>query len=337
MLSLDLGVFNKGNHKVSFREAGIWTGVWVLCALGFYTFLLHWGHLIHGVNDATGLLHIKEHYSDGFIILPGNLAASLQNYRDLISLEFITGYLIEYSLSVDNILVIILIFSSFKVKEEYYKKVLFWGILGAIVMRCIFIFAGSALIHHFAWTLYVFGGILIFAGLKFFFSKDDDDEIDTENHPVVRFTSKYFAVYPSFVGANFWTRQNGKRMMTPLFLVLIIIEFTDLIFAFDSVPAVFSITRDPYVVFFSNIFAILGLRSMFFFLANIMHLFRFLQLGLAFLMLFIGGKMIFHHYMDELGFETSHSLIVIASILVISIAASLLIPEKKKTDTESGS
>jgi len=244
------------------------------------------------------------------------------------SLEFITGYLIEYALSVDNIFVIILIFSSFGVSEKYFKKVLFWGILGAVVMRFIFIFAGAALLQQFSWIMYIFGGFLVFTGLRMFFDKGDE-EIDTSNHPVVKLASKYFKVFPRYVGDKFFIRRKGVLMMTPLFVVVLIIEFTDLIFAVDSVPAVFSVTKDPYIVFFSNIFAILGLRSMFFFLASIMHLFHFLKYGLAVLLTFIGTKMLAHSWLKEVGFTNTYSLYVILSILVLSIVASLLFPKKK--------
>jgi tellurite resistance protein TerC len=244
------------------------------------------------------------------------------------ALEFITGYLIEYALSVDNIFIIILIFSSFKVKEQFYKKVLFWGILGAIVMRFSFIFLGSALMQEFEWILYIFGGFLTLTGIKMFFDRDEEDEIDSINHPVVKFASKYFNVYPRYVGSHFFVKKLGKTLITPLFVVLMIIEFTDLIFAVDSVPAVFAVTKDPFLVFFSNIFAILGLRSMFFFLSNIMHLFHYLKLGLAFLLIFIGLKMLGHHLLEEIGFKNAYSLYIILTILAGSVVASLVFPKK---------
>ncbi len=252
------------------------------------------------------------------------------------ALEFITGYVVEYALSVDNIFVIIVIFTSFSVREIYYKKVLFWGILGAIIMRFGFIFLGGALIQKADWILYIFGAFLIFTGIRMFLNRDDDDSIEPDKHPVVRLASRYFSVFPRYVGSHFFVRRRGKILVTPLFVVLLIIEFTDLIFAVDSVPAVFAVTKDPYVVFFSNIFAILGLRSMFFFLTNIMHLFHFLKTGLAALLLFIGGKMLAHHQLEKVGFRTEYSLYVILSILAISIIASLLFPKRSEEVLKEG-
>jgi tellurite resistance protein TerC len=329
MLSLDLGVFSKKNRVISFKEAGIWSGVWVMFTLIFYVIIQTHGDSIHGVQNFEDIERIKNRYAEHVQLIPGNYEASLQAYRDNMALEFITGYLIEYALSVDNIFVIILIFTSFGVKEKYYKKVLFWGIMGAIVMRFIFIFAGSALMHRFSWIIYIFGAFLLYTGIKMFFDKGGDEKIEPNNHPVVKFVSKRFRVYHRYVNDRFWVKLDGKWSMTPLFVVLIIIEFTDLIFAVDSVPAVFSITKDPFVVFFSNIFAILGLRSMFFFLSNIMHIFHYLKTGLAFLLVFIGVKMIAHSWLHNIGFKISHSLYVILGILAVSVIASLAFPKKK--------
>lgn len=331
MLALDLGVFNSENKEVTFREAGIWSAIWIMLAAVFYVILDTHGDLIHGIKSFERLNHLITRYAEHIKVINGDLELSIQYYRDNMSLEFITGYLIEYALSVDNIFVIILIFNSFGVSQKYYKKVLFWGIIGAVVMRFIFIFVGAALLHKFAWIMYIFGGFLVFTGLKMFFDKEDED-IDTANHPVVKLASKYFKVFPRYVGDKFFIRKQGVLMITPLFVVLLIIEFTDLIFAVDSVPAVFSVTKDPYIVFFSNIFAILGLRSMFFFLANIMHLFHFLKYGLAVLLTFIGSKMLAHSWLKEIGFTNAYSLYVILGILTISVVASLLFPQKKKAE-----
>lgn len=202
-------------------------------------------------------------------------------------------------------------------------------------MRFLFIFIGAALIQKFEWIMYVFGTFLIYTGIKMFIERNKEDEIDPQHHPVVKFAQKHFKVHNQFVGKKFFVVIDGIKKITPLFLVLIIVEFTDLIFAVDSIPAIFSITKDPYIVFFSNIFAIIGLRSMFFLLAGIVDKFRFLKVGLAVLLTFIGLKMIFHHYLDDIGFGTSHSLIVIISILFLSIAISLLFPEKKVRKVES--
>jgi tellurite resistance protein TerC len=332
VLILDLGVFNKDNHEVSFKEAAVWSGIWVTLSIAFFFFLRFHGDLVHGVDSFEELQIIEKRYAEHVDIFPDNFELSKYNYNKNMSVEFITGYVIEYALSADNIFVIILIFTSFSVHKRYYKRVLFWGILGALVMRFIFIFAGSALIHRFEWILYVFGTFLLYTGLKLFFKKEEDEAIDAQDHPVVKITSKYLPVYPRYVQERFFIRREGKLMVTPLFVVLLIIEFTDLIFAVDSVPAVFSVTRDPYVVFFSNIFAILGLRSMFFFLASIMDKLRYLKLGLAFLLTFIGIKMLFVHWLKELGFQPYHSLMIILAILAISIIASLANPISKETE-----
>lgn len=336
MIFMDLGVFSKGNHVVKFKEAASWSVVWILCAMAFYLIIDTRGDLIHGIDSYGELQELHKKYADHVHLIPGDFNQSLQNYRDNMSLEFITGYLVEYALSVDNIFVLILVFSSFGVREKYFKKVLFWGILGAVVLRCLFIFIGSALIQQFEWIIYVFGAFLAYTGVKMFFESDSDEKIETDKHPVVKLISKFLPVFPRYVGENFFVKKDGKWMATPLFVVLMIIEFTDLIFAVDSVPAVFSVTKDPYIVFFSNIFAILGLRSMFFFLANILHIFHYLNYGLAFLLTYIGTKMLAHNQLKAIGFTNTHSLIIIVSILAISIFASLLFPKKKEEDAGNG-
>jgi tellurite resistance protein TerC len=328
MLVLDLGVFSKKEHVVSFREASIWSLVWVTLALGFFFILKTHGDLIHGISSFADLKRVQDSYADHLPINPNDFEGSLQNYRDNMSLEFITGYLLEYSLSVDNIFVILLIFTSFSVRPKYFKTVLFWGVIGAVVMRFIFIFLGAALIHNFGWILYLFGAFLIYTGIRMYLERNNEEEIEPQHHPVVRFASKYFAITPRYVKDHFFVRKGTQFLITPLFVVVLIVEFTDLIFAVDSVPAVFAVTEDPYVVFFSNIFAIMGLRSMFFFLSNILHLFHYLKIGLSCLMVFIGGKMLAHDYLDMIGFETQYSLFVILGILGVSILASLLFPKK---------
>jgi tellurite resistance protein TerC len=332
MIFLDLGVFSKNNHVVQFKEAASWSFVWILCATAFYLILDTKGDLIHGIDSYEKLEALHKKFADHVLLIPGNFEQSLQNYRDNMSLEFITGYLVEYALSVDNIFVLILVFSSFGVREKYFKKVLFWGILGAVFLRCIFIFIGSALLQEFSWIMYLFGAFLAFTGIRMFFESGDDDKIETDKHPVVLIVSKFLPVFPRYVGENFFIKKNGKWMATPLFVVLMIIEFTDLIFAVDSVPAVFSVTKDPYLVFFSNIFAVLGLRSMFFFLANILHIFHYLNYGLAFLLTYIGSKMLAHNWLKSIGFTNAHSLYIIITILVISILASVIFPKRKEEE-----
>ncbi len=222
----------------------------------------------------------------------------------------------------------VLIFTAFAVDKRYYHKVLVWGIIGAIVMRFGFIFVGSTLIKQFHWILYLFGAFLVYTGIEMYINRNNDKEIDPENHKIVKFASKYFAVHPQFVGNKFFVKIDHKKLITPLFLVLLIIEGTDLVFAVDSIPAIFSITKDPYIVFFSNIFAILGLRSMFFLLVNIIDKFHYLKIGLAALLAFIGLKMLAANYADKIGLTTGRSLLIILAILGVSIGASFVFPKK---------
>ena len=335
LLLLDLGIFNKKDSAVSLKQAGLMSVFIVLLSLGFYILLTYFGHNIHGIDSMERLQEIIAKHKHPVKIIPGNLEHSIMLYDKNLGLEFLTGYLVEYALSIDNIFVILLVFSGFGVAPRNYHRVLFWGIFGAIIMRFLFIFIGAALIQKFEWIMYVFGAFLVYTGIKMYIERNKDDEIDPQHHPVVKFAQKHFKVHNQFVGNKFFVVIDGIKKMTPLFLVLIIVEFTDLIFAVDSIPAIFSITKDPYIVFFSNIFAIIGLRSMFFLLAGIVNKFRFLKVGLAALLSFIGLKMIFHHYLDDIGFTTSHSLIVIVSILFLSIVISLMFPEKKTPHIES--
>lgn len=333
VMAFDLGAFSKSkSHTVSFKEAGLWSAVWVALAIGFFFFLRQYGYLIHDISDASHLESVRLKYYDK-LKLPTDFNAALQAFENSMAIDYLTGYLTEYSLSVDNIFVFILIFSSFGVHEKFYKKVLVWGILGSIILRFIFIFIGAALIQEFEWILYIFGGFLVYTGLKIFFSKEEEEEkIEPAKHPVVKVASKIFNVYKRNVTDNFliYHKKFKKWYITPLFLVMLVIAGTDVVFAVDSIPAIFSITKDPYIVFFSNVFAIMGLRSMFFFLSSIMGLFRYLPLGLGVLLTFIGAKMLLHHQMEGLGFTNTHSLLVIVGILATSILASILIPEKKE-------
>lgn len=332
ILALDLGLFSRREHVVSLKQAGIMSFIMVVLALSFYLLLVLEGDHLHGIDSMERLQEVIKAHKHPISIIPGNFEASLQLYKQNLGIEFLTGYVIEYALSVDNIFVIVLIFSAFAVPEKYYHRVLFWGILGAIVMRFIFIFAGAALINQFDWILYVFGAFLVFTGLKMFFSKEEEDKIDPQNHPVVKFASRYFSIHPRYEGKKFFHKIQGKKYITPLFLVLLIVEFTDLIFAVDSIPAIFAVTKDAYIVFFSNIFAIMGLRSMFFLLVNIIHKFHYLKTGLAVLLTFIGVKMLGHGHLKGWGFTTEHSLIIIVAILAISIIASLAFPKKKEVE-----
>lgn len=332
ILALDLGLFSKREHVVSLKQAGIMSFIMVVFALGFYLLLVLKGDYLHGIDSMERLQEVIKAHKHPISVIPDNFEASLQLYRQNLGIEFLTGYVVEYALSVDNIFVIVLIFSAFAVPEKYYHRVLFWGILGAIVMRFIFIFVGAALITRFDWILYLFGAFLVFTGVKMFLSKDEEEKIDTQNHPVVKFASKYFSIHPRYEGKKFFHKIQGKKYITPLFLVLLIVEFTDLIFAVDSIPAIFAVTKDAYIVFFSNIFAIMGLRSMFFLLVNIIHKFHYLKTGLAVLLVFIGVKMLGHGYLKVWGFSTEHSLIIIVAILALSVIASLVFPKKKEVE-----
>lgn len=332
VMMLDLGAFSKKDaHIVKFKEAAFWSAVWLALAVAFYFFLRQFGYLIHDVSSAEALENVRSSYYKA-LRLPTDYDAALKVFQSNMALEYLTGYLVEYSLSVDNIFVFILIFNSFGVRQKNYKKVLVWGILGSIVLRFIFIFLGAALIQRFEWILYIFGVFLAYTGVKILFSGDEEEQIDTKNHPAVKITSRFFNVYEKFVADNFFIRhkyKSNKLFVTPLFVVIVVIAFTDVIFAVDSIPAIFSITKDPYIVFFSNVFAIMGLRSMFFFLVTIIDMFAYLKYGLGVLLTFIGVKMLAHHWLEEWGFSNVHSLLVIVGILGISIAASLLFPPKK--------
>lgn len=328
-LFLDLGIFDKKSHNISFRESIIWTTIWVSLALVFFVFIRYYGYLIHGINSMADLNAITAKYYEKISTTGMSFPEAISTYQKNMSLEFITGYVIEYSLSIDNIFVIILVFASFGIPQKHFKRILFWGIIGAFIMRFIFIFASSALIARYGWILYVFGAFLLFTGVKMFLERNKTQEVHPEKNPIVKWLSKRFPVTNELHGQNFLVKIDKKTHLTPLFICLVVIEFTDLIFAVDSVPAIFSVTKDPYIVFFSNIFAILGLRSLFFLVNNIMNMFRYLKIGLAVLLTFIGVKMLGHHWLEQWGFETIHSLLIIFGILAVSILASVIIPEKK--------
>ena len=332
IMLVDLGIFKKaGAAEVTFKEAGFWTGAWVLLAISFYFFLGQFGGMVHGITDVNGLIAVKELYAPHIDLGSGSFADQLTIFQNNLSLEFITGYLVEYSLSADNVFVFILIFNSFGVQKRYYKKILVWGILGAIILRLIFIFLGAALLQKFDWIIYVFGAFLVYTGVKILFTKQHDEEINPSEHPIVKFLSRFFNVYHRNVIGRFFVRmKTGKLFITPIFVIVVVIAFTDILFAVDSIPAIFSISKDPYIVFFSNVFAVMGLRSLFFFLSNLMGLFRFLPIGLGVLLSFVGLKMLGHHYLTEIGFGTLSSLAVIVGILATSIILSLLFPEKNE-------
>ncbi len=331
LLILDIGIFHKTPREISFKKALIWTTGWVSLSLIFWGVLYLFGDHIHGIEDGniSQLKDIIEKYKHPISTDTNDFEYLMAKYRQNLGLEYITGYLIEYALSVDNIFVILMIFYSFGLQKKYYHKVLFWGILGAIIMRFLFIFISSALIHQFAWILYGFGLLLVFTGIKMFVDRNQDETFDTSEHKVVIFASRIFRVDSEYKGEKFFLRKDGKLYVTTLFIILLVIEFTDVIFAVDSVPAIFSITQDPYIVYFSNIFAIIGLRSLFFLIQNIVEKFRFLKIGLSVLLVFIGVKMIIH---DFYKIDTIYSLSGVLAILVISIVLSILFPAENKNE-----
>lgn len=294
LLVLDLGVFHKKSHTVGVKEALWWTAVWVSLALLFNAGI--W-------------------YTEG----------------PTVALEFLAGYLIEKSLSVDNLFVFLLVFSYFRVPAAHQHKILFWGILGALVMRGILIVLGAALLTRFYWIMYVFGGFLVFSGIKMFFEKEDDNP-HPDNTFAVRLFKKMYPVAEGYQGDKFFIKQNGRTFATPLIIVLIVVEVTDLVFAVDSIPAIFSVTRDPFIVYTSNVFAILGLRSLYFALAGIMDMFHYLKYGLATVLAFVGIKMLLG---DWYHIPIGLALGVIATILLISVGLSLL--WAKEHPTEIGS
>ena len=337
IMLIDLGIFKSGPDKdVSFKEAGFWSAIWVLLAVLFYVFLKFNGALVHGINDLASLKAVQQEFAKHINLGQGSLADQLTIFQNNMSLEFITGYLVEYSLSADNVFVFILIFKSFGVQARYFKKILVWGVLGAIVLRLIFIFLGAALLKQFDWIIYVFGAFLVYTGIKILFTKESDEHIEPGNHPVVKILSRFLNVYKRNVTGRFFVRfkKTGKIFVTPILVVVVVIAFTDILFAVDSIPAIFSISKDPYIVFFSNVFAVMGLRSLFFFLSNLMGLFRFLPTGLGVLLSFVGIKMLAHSYLEQIGFGTLSSLGVIIGILSSSIILSLIFPIKEEVANE---
>ncbi len=284
ILALDLGVFHREEHVISTREAAIWTVTWIALSLAF----------------------------GGWVWWRFGTRAGL---------EFLTGYLIEYALSVDNIFVFVVIFSYFAVPAKYQHRVLFWGILGALVMRGVFIGLGAALVSRFHWVIYVFGAFLIFTGIKIMAQRET--AVHPERNPVVRLFRRFVPISAHYDGKRFFTRENGRLLATPLLLVLVVVEVTDVVFAVDSIPAIFAVTHDPFIVFTSNIFAILGLRSLYFLLAGMMSKFLYLKVGLGLVLVFVGAKML---TADLFHVPVQLSLGVVIALLAAAVAASLLWP-----------
>jgi len=290
MLSLDLGLFNRKAHTIKYKEAWIWSGIWVTLAMIFG------GLVFHYQGSQRGL-------------------------------EFLTGYLIELSLSVDNLFVFLLIFSYFKVPARFQHRVLFWGVMGALIMRLTMIFVGAALIQRFSWIIYIFGAFLVYTGIKMF--RHDEIDIQPDQNIAVRIVTKFLPISREYDEQKFFTTVNGKRTGTLLLLVLMVVEVTDLVFAVDSIPAIFAITTNTFIVYTSNVFAILGLRSMYFLLAGVVEKFRYLRTGLAIVLTFIGIKML----VVAIGYHIPiwFSLSFVAVVLLGSVVASLIIPSKPDT------
>jgi tellurite resistance protein TerC len=295
MLALDLGVFHRKTHELSLKEAAAWSALWVALSGVFALAVRHF----FGPQRA---------------------------------LEFTTGYLLEKALSVDNLFVIVLLFSAFSIPVKYQHRVLFWGVLGALVMRAGFIALGSAFVHKFHWAMYVFGGVLVVSGLKLLWQREE--EVHPEKNPILKLVRRFVPVTSELVEGRFTVRRDGRRWITPLMVALIAVEVTDLIFAADSIPAIFAVTTDPFIVFTSNIFAILGLRSMYFLLAGVVGKFHYLKTGLSFVLLFVGAKMLLA---DAVTIPIGTSLAAIAGILALSIVASLLRPPSAPNTAAHGS
>ena len=293
MLALDLGVLHRKPHAVGTREALTWSVVWVSAALLFNVGVYFW----FGPQRAV---------------------------------EFLTGYLIEKALSVDNIFIFLVIFSYFAVPAEYQHRVLFWGVLGAVVFRAIFVVLGAALLQTFHWIIWVFGGFLILTGIKILMQKNE--EVHPERNPLIRLFRRFVPTVSEYHGARFWITQNGRRYATPLLLVLLTVEVTDIIFAVDSIPAIFAVTSDPFIVFTSNIFAILGLRALYFLLAGVVDRFQYLKVGLGLVLAFVGTKMVISEWYK---IPAGVSLVIVVSILAASVIVSLLKPPAEAPLPES--
>ena len=293
MLSLDLGLLNRKAHTIKYREAATWSGVWVTLAMIFAALVFYYQGTDRG-------------------------------------LEFLTGYLIELSLSVDNLFVFLLIFSYFKVPAKFQHRVLFWGVMGALVMRLTMIFVGAVLINRFHWIIYIFGAFLVYTGIKMF--KQEELDIQPEDNPLVKLVTRYIPITRHYEEQKFFTRVNGRLTGTLLLLVLVIVEVTDLVFAVDSIPAIFAITTNTFIVYTSNVFAILGLRSMYFLLAGVVEKFQYLKMGLAIVLTFIGAKMLV--VMVNVHIPIWFSLMFVAVVLASSIIASLLWPKDCEMDID---
>jgi tellurite resistance protein TerC len=302
MLALDLGVFHRKDHKVGVRESLIWTVIWIALAAVFAVGLYYWKLTVFGADRAADT-----------------------------TLQFVTGYLIEKSLSIDNVFVFLLLFAYFKVPDHLQHRVLFWGIIGALIFRSIFIALGAVLIAKFHWIMYLFGGILILTGIKMALSKDK--EIHPERNPLLRLFRRFIPVTNEYHGRHFFVKMSGKWVATPLMVALVLVESSDIIFAVDSIPAIFAVSRDPFIVYTANVFAILGLRSLYFALAGIMNLFHHLHYGLSAILIFVGIKMLLS---ETFKIPVGWSLLVIGAILLISVVASKIWPKQGASSSPAG-
>ena len=318
-----------GNGKsLSIKQASLRTLMWFGIGLGFSMAIYFGYHLFNNFQTAEQFVNYKTQYGGDFST-QGGISSIIADFNKSASILYLSGFFIEYALSMDNLFVILLIFQSYKVSEAHQRKLLSYGIWGAIIMRFIFIFLGSAVVQQFHWVLYIFAVFLIYSGIKIMLSKGDDEDFDPDSSKLVKFTNKILKVKADGRSGSFWFRENGTLFFTPLFLILIVVEFTDVIFAVDSVPAIFGITRDPFLVFFSNIFAIVGLRSLFFVLGASMNKFYALQYGLSLVLVFIGLKMIFEPWFHGIGFTHIHNLFALLGILGLSILTSVVFPRKE--------
>lgn len=300
VLALDLGVFHRKQHVIGFREAMAWTGLWVGLAAVFAVFIYFFGHTIVGSHARP---------------------------NSQLTLEFVTGYIIEQSLSVDNLFVFLLIFRYFSVPQEYQHGVLTWGVVGALIMRAIFIVTGVELLDRFHWIIYVFGAILVYSGFKLM--RQHGASVHPEKNPLLRLFRRVFRVTPDYHNDSFFVSRGGLWYATPLALVLVVVETTDVLFAVDSIPAVLAVTREPFIVYTSNVFAIMGLRSLFFALAGMLDRFHLLHYGLSVILVLIGVKMLISEYVD---IHTEWALAGVAVILIASVVASLIFPSKQEAE-----
>lgn len=328
VLLVDLVFIGRKVHVISTREAAIWSAIWISLGLSFYFVLIYFGDFLHGIDSPEKLHEIVARYNPYLVFKSNTFEAMLAEYKKSQAINYVSGYFIEKTLSIDNIFVMLMILQGFNVPLKDYKLVLFWGILGAIVLRFIFIFAGVAIIQRFEWVLLIFGGFLLYQGVKMLVVKEKKGK-DPKDSKLIKYVSRHIRVFPEYSKDRFWFRDSGNLFFTPLFLVLVMIEFSDVIFAFDSIPAIFAVSRDPFIVFFSNIFAILGLRSLFFLVANMVNKFRFLKPGVAILLVFVGLKLVFHNKLKAWGFQPEYSLYFIGFVMFMSIILSLIFPQKE--------